>query len=238
MQHCSLLWTSCLRFLTKSPANTSTTLQNSVAWFVSDSWASCINSISQMDEFKKLEQSAKKWLFLAPGGGLRPSVRPTPPWLRACNLHFSFARRHYCVSGKGTTDALLEMQLQLCSEWTQESLPDFVSSVITKVVQTILWRFCGLSIVRLMTQVILQICGVVSHLLPACRHVVHAVRRVVGPWTLSVPQQRPQGRRQRRRTFSGRRLRRLRHSTQPALRRRSPAHRVRRGAYKSLSDSV
>jgi len=36
------------------------------------------------------------------------------------SLCFSCARRHYYVSGKGSTQAVLEMQLQLCSEWTPE----------------------------------------------------------------------------------------------------------------------
>ena len=50
MLHCSLLWTSCVRFLTKSPAipqqlykTASRSLSAIVAQFVSDSWASCKN---------------------------------------------------------------------------------------------------------------------------------------------------------------------------------------------------
>ena len=40
------------------------------------------------------------------------------------SLCFSSARRHYYVSGKnkGVTQASLEMQLQLCPEWTQEQV--------------------------------------------------------------------------------------------------------------------
>jgi len=36
------------------------------------------------------------------------------------SLCFSSAGHHYYISGKGITQALLEMQLQLCPEWTHQ----------------------------------------------------------------------------------------------------------------------
>jgi len=43
--HCSVLWTFLSTFSDKKSCNTSTTLQNSPAQFVSDSWAFCTCSI-------------------------------------------------------------------------------------------------------------------------------------------------------------------------------------------------
>jgi len=67
-------------FSDKKSCNISTTLQNSVAQFVSNSWASC--TVQQRNEAYKPSAKIVK-IHNQTRGGVAPS--PPPPWIRHCS---------------------------------------------------------------------------------------------------------------------------------------------------------